>query len=521
METNSDNKIITRQRPIVDSRIERQIVTGMILDEQFLREIKTIFKKLQTPFTNTIGGWCLDYLAQYNCAPGRNIEEIYHTEKEFIDETLVEMIENFLEDISDEYTSQEKLNTERLLDKAEEYFRLCSLNELNIEIKQDVIGGRIEIAESRIKEYTRVARPKSRGANLLDPNEIATAFEEEETDKLFRLPGDLGRLMGDFQRGQLSAFVGNSSIGKSWWLQLCAMTALFQGHKVLFVSLEMSKREMIMRIMQWLTGLQSKVGSKLLIPIMDCRWNQDNSCTLKQRTCRVPLLSDQGVRPEAFKDAPSSYKVCTECRGEVSSLPGFVFASWYKESYRGKITQEDSLEKIRKLEYTNILRGGIENLKYIEYPSGAGKMSDLKTHMNNLEYYEGWSCDYLVTDYADKFAPERTREKRFELEEIWEAHKAISQDRHIGVTTASQSNTMRTEEDIRQGSWQEAIAKIQLVDVGAAINQTPEEKEMGFSRVSILKHRHNKFSVNGESRVLQSLDIGRAYLDSYVRRARI
>lgn len=517
MDTDSENKIITRQRPVVDSRIERQIVTGMILDEQFLREVKTIFNGLQTPFTNAIGGWCLEYLKKYNCAPGKNIEDIFHTEKEFLDDALVDMIANFLQDISEEYTSQEKPNTERLLDKAEEYFRLCSLNEFYIEIKQDVIGGRIDSAESKIKEYTRVARPKASGANLLDPNEIATAFESEDVDRLFRLPGDLGRLMGDFQRGQLSAFVGNSGIGKSWWLQLCAMTALFQGYKVLFVSLEMSMSEMIKRIMQYLTGLQTIRGGKLLIPVMDCKWNQDNSCKLNERTCKVPLLDDAGNRPEAFKDTPSGYKVCVECKGKLI----FRFASWYKESHRKKLTQEASLNKMYKLTHTNILRGGIENLKYIEYPSGVGKMSDLLTHMNNLEYYDGWIPDYLITDYADKFAPERMRDKRFELEEIWEAHKAISQERHIHVTTASQSNTMRTETDIRQGSWQEAIAKIQLVDIGAAINQTASEKDMGYTRVSVLKHRHNRFSLNGEAHVLQSLDIGRAYLDSDVRRVGI
>lgn len=513
MDTNSDKQIITRQRPIVDSRIERQIVTGMILDEQFLRGIKPIFKTLQTPFTNAIGGWCLAYLDKYNCAPGRNIEDIYHTEKQFIDDTLVEMIESFLEDISEEYTSTETFNTDRLLDKAEDYFRLCSLNDFHIELKQDVIAGRIGNAESRIKEYIRVARPTGQGANLLDPNEIASAFETQDTDKLFRLPGDLGRLMGDFQRGQFSAFVGNSSIGKSWWLQLCAMTALFQGHKVLFCSLEMSKAEMILRIMQWLTGLQTLRGGNLLIPIMDCKSNQDNSCDLKFRKCKIGLLDDAGNRPEIFEDTPTGYEACKECKGE----PIYKFASWYKLSYRKQLTQEDALNKIEKLAYTNILRGGIDNLKYIEYPSGVGKMSDLITHMNNLEYYDGWTPDYLITDYADKFAPERQRDKRFELEEIWEAHKAISQERHIHVTSASQSNTMRTETDIRQGSWQEAIAKIQLVDIGAAINQTPEEKQMGVSRVSVLKHRHNRFSVNGVAQVLQSYDIGRAYLDSHVR----
>jgi replicative DNA helicase len=146
-------------------------------------------------------------------------------------------------------------------------------------------------------------------------------------------------------------------------------------------------------------------------------------------------------------------------------------------------------------------------------------MSKFRAYLHNLEHYENFIPDVIVTDYADKFAPEDKRlSPRHQLRQIWEEHKALAQERHCLVITASQSSAARTEKDTKQGDWSEAISKLELVDVGFILNQTPDEKREGLMRVVVAKQRHDDFDILGEVKVLQCYKIGKPYLDSYYGR---
>ena len=138
--------------------------------------------------------------------------------------------------------------------------------------------------------------------------------------------------------------------------------------------------------------------------------------------------------------------------------------------------------------------------------------------MNNLEFFEGFETDVLITDYADKFAPGGRHEQyRHGLNEVWESHKAIAQKRNILVVSASQSNQARSEKDTQAGDWAEAIMKKNLVDAGMAINQNALDKRAGIFRAKFMKQRHDDFDTLDEVTVLQCLKIGRPYLDSYTK----
>ena len=108
----------------VDRKIERHILIGMIVSTNYLSFISTKIDKhdLQNSYASIVAGWCLDYFKKYEKAPGKHIQEIfeYHNKKEEIGDNEVDMIEKLLEEISEQYSEQDDINVDFLLDKTRE-----------------------------------------------------------------------------------------------------------------------------------------------------------------------------------------------------------------------------------------------------------------------------------------------------------------------------------------------------------------------------------------------------------------
>lgn len=450
-----------------DGRFERQIITAMIVSSEFLQGVAPIYQEgcLRIPFAQTIAQWCLEYFSQYNLAPVSHIEDIFKDQKNNIaDPDEAEMIETFLLDISKEYVKGEKFNAKYMLDKTETHFRKLSLKNLTKEIQKTLIGGRVEEAEALVKGYTRVTRMQTKGIDpISDPKVIASALDTNSGDRLFSLPGILGETIGVFERGWLFSFVGASGTGKSWWLMLTALRALFAGLNVVFISMEMSEKQMTRRIQHWINGQPTKRwAGELSIPYFNGR-------------------SENGIS--------------------------------YKKDIRKELTIQQAIQKSKSLKKSALVRGN--SFKLVTYPSRTITMSDIDVYLHNLEYYENFIPDVVVTDYADKVKPSDSRQQfRHQLAEVWEAHKALAQKKNCLVITASQSNTSRTGKDINQGDWAEAIAKLELCDAGMAINMPPDDKRKGLMRATVMKQRDDYFDLIQEIMVLHALKIGRCYLDS-------
>ena len=499
---------VSRRKP-PDSRIERQIITGMIINDRFLREMQGIYRDdaLQTKFAQAIAGWCLDYFAHHKTAPNKYIQDIFTDNAKQMDPDQVKIIQEFLVGISAEHIEQDgSFNVDYILDKAEKHFRLSSLQALRADLSKDLIVGDADQAEARVGGFIRVARPKSKGIDVIhDTQAIIRAFEAEEQDRLIMLPGELGWALGPFERGALTGIVAASGIGKTWWLMLIAIRALLKGYNVLFISMEMSEQQMLRRIYQWFAGfVNPSHAGKILIPIFDCEKNQKGICGLAARKGNVTLSEDKIPQ---YHRAPAGYIACDACRGQRD----YQFASWFKESKRDAWSAAKAIKARNALLRSGIIRGS--KFKFREYPSRTLTMDMVRTLMHNLEYYENFIPDMLITDYADKFKV--IGDYRQGINAVWEDHKGIAQEKYISAVTASQSNTSRTGKKIKQGDWAEDIRKLNHIDQGMAVNQTPAEKRAGLFRNGILKRRHDDFDLLSEIIVTQSLKIGRPYLDSY------
>ena len=506
-----------KRRKAPDSRIERQIATGMIVSESFLKELIPIFRQdsLMLPYAKAVANWCIEYYNEYQEAPGRHIQDLFLAHKDdYIDPDQFALIETFLAGLSDEYEKAETFNVEYILKKTEFHFRKQSLDTLKNNLAQSIASGRVEEAEALIGGFDRIARPKTVGVNpISDTSVIANAFDESSGDRMFSFAGDLGRMLGSFERGMLAMIVGPMGRGKTWWLQEITLRGLFAGFNVLFVSLEMSEKQMVRRLHHGLSALpKKKWAGNMLIPVFDCELNQTNKCKNRERTCRVGIIDSEGEIKD-FDSVPDEYEVCTACRDRRNFVP----AVWYKEKKKKVLETIGAIQKGRALERT-LLRGN--RFKLINPPPGTLNIAKLETMLDNWEYYEGWIPDVIVTDYADKFAPEDkfTQEYRHRVYQTVVAHKALGLKRNCLVASASQSNTGRDDnKKVRSGDFAEDIRKKAEVDIAFSLNQTAEQKEQNVMMISPMKIRDEDFSTLQECMVLQQLKIGKPYLDSYLR----
>lgn len=448
----------------LDPSIEKNIITGMIISKEFLQEVQPIFRPLRSSFANIIAEWCNTYFQKYKKAPEKHIQDIYNTHSEQMDEDNKELTCDFLDHISSEYIKAKTFNIKYVLDNAEKYFRTLALEEIKSKLILNLKSGKIDNAENLIKEFERVVRPETKGVNPFDSIAIKKAFNEGSGDKMFSFPGTLGKVVGTFEREHLVAFVGNLGIGKTWWLMWTALLGVFEGYNVVFVSLEMSESQMIKRIHQHINAL----------PVHG-----------KKRKISIPIFDED-------------------------------FEIEYKKVKKTVLCDITSIKKINAILKSGIINKN-SNFRMLVYPSRTVSVSTLELQLQNMEYYDNFIPDVIVTDYADKFLSEnKSYERRHQLTQIWEAHKSLAQKRKCLVITASQSNTVRTGKDIKQGDWSESISKIELCDIGLSLNQKPEQKKDGYMRVKVLKQRHNSFDLLKEVTVLQSLEIGRCYLDSAI-----
>jgi len=525
---------MSKSKEPLDTRIERQIITGMIVSTSFLRKTAEVYRKHPKPpltlfFTKIIAEWCIDYFDKHDSAPGKHIQDIFYANiNQIPSEAKIELTKTFLSDLSEEYEKEEKFNESYRLTQTDKYFRLNHLKQQNKELSAAIEQENVEYAESIISDYNRITRPEVTGINpLTDEEFIKEIFSEDNPDRLFTFPGDLGKSLKSINRGNLFCILGKEGYGKSWFLQECAIQALNSELNVVFISTEMTEKEMGARIHMNLNALPVNLGDynnicqDVILPQFDCEKNQNNKCGKRNRACKIGLLDLDNQRPEWYikeirkrervkfnPNIPKDYIPCTNCRGSVDFDP----VSFLRVESRKYLTGSKAVKKGKTLTRSKF-RG--KELKLIQFPSRTLTMQELRIYLKNWEDYEGFIPDVIITDYADKFlSRNQSFSYRNQINDIWEDHKSIAQELHCGMITASQTNATRRGKDIGDSDFAEDIRKKAHINKGIALNQTDWEKINGIMRVKILKERSARFSSQKEIMVLQSLDIGMPLIDS-------
>ncbi|MDP8268198.1 MAG: LAGLIDADG family homing endonuclease [Candidatus Tenebribacter davisii] len=208
--------IIERSVSVVE---EKRVVTGLITSTQFIKDIIPVFQLdyFVNSYLKTIATWCVEFYAEHSKAPYKHISDIFDTEVLKLKESDSELISELLKQLSEQY-DEESINVQYLKDCAVDYFRKRELEIVvnNVSVLKE--KGEYDEAEDEINRFKKVTLDLDSGnlINLGDVNQIMEIYRkrEEEDKNFFQLPGDLGRYLGNYKRGDVVGYYAPAKRGK-------------------------------------------------------------------------------------------------------------------------------------------------------------------------------------------------------------------------------------------------------------------------------------------------------------------
>jgi len=440
---------------------EKKILINMIVSSEFLCGILPVLKinYFKSRYSRILAKWIIEYYERYKESPKNVIEDIFFNKKNAIkDEDDAKLIGSLIANLSDEYTTT---NTKYLLDTAIEYLKKRSLEVLVEDVQTNIQSNNLLKAEQNITKYKRVTSNTIEDVDIIeDTDAIIKAFNEEK-DSLFCFPGEMRDIFGFCNRGDFISFLAFTKRGKTWALLFSMECALTYGNNVLFISMEMTREQVLRRIWQSFTGRPKK---------------------------------SMDVRIPYFEEVDDGY---FEIQYSLEHREGFPLD-------RNGIEREQ--KRIKKY-----LREG--KAKLLNLPANSCSVEDLEAHFDILEYYYSFIPDVIFIDYADLIVVDKNMEYRHQIDYVWKNLRRLALERNICIFTVSQSNRGSINSDVSEENVAEDIRKLAHVTRMIGINQSRVDRRNSVFRMEVLSEREGE-GVNKELLCLSCLDIGKFYIDA-------
>ena len=144
--------------------------------------------------------------------------------------------------------------------------------------------------------------------------------------------------------------------------------------------------------------------------------------------------------------------------------------------------KEEIYEKIKDMSGGLIIK---------EYPTKSASTQTIRAHLEKLRKRDV-PIDMIILDYGDLLRPVATqKEKRNELESIYEELRGLAQEYECPIWTASQTNRSGLNaEVITMESISEAFNKCFVADFIFSISRTAEDKVANTARMFVAKNRN-------------------------------
>lgn len=329
-------------------------------------------------------------------------------------------------------------NPEYVLSSVSDFVRARELEGAVGKFQALVQAGRFDEAQNLMYAALR-SGIDSQDAGL----DYASASSSAELPAPFMSTGieQLDRLVGGYYRGNFVCFLGGYKGMKTWSLQHAAKAAVTAGLKVLYVSHEVTERQLVERFDMLFGALASKglqPGPGGTVPVELRTWDEAGGKFGAERVLRPSVRDPAAVR---------------RVRGRVRRFGGRLL--------------------LRK------------------YPMGSASMLEVNRYLAYLESFKDFVPDVLINDYADIMAPVGDRDElRHVLNETYIWHKRIADERNILVLTASQARREAIgRATISLKDFAEDIRKAANIDVGIAICRTPEQAESEEASLYVIANR--------------------------------
>lgn len=514
---------MTIERRKISADIERKIAIGMITDSGFLRDIIPILDDsslLSVPFVRTVANWCTDHWNAYQVAPGKAIIDVYQAQlrRGNIPAPEQELLEDFLESLSEEWVADAGFNSEFWLDEAERHLDKQAIQMTAEDVQALLVSGDLDEARELLEGYRQIKRPAAHAINPFDDAVIQAAFQDAQ-EPLLKFSGALGSFANHlFTRGSLVGIMAPEKRGKSWMLQELALRAVMSRRKVVFFSVgDMTRDQMVRRIGIRLTGgnyLQRECG-EAPVPVYDCKRNQKGGCFMPARTWKGKLEDAEGMTLDPrdyFKrwSEGIEYEPCDHCR---RSDDKWYPAHWWKKEEVTLLTPG----KVRRKARAWLKRYG-DRMRLYEYGYWELNVKEIEAELIRLKEQDDFLADFVIIDYADNMGPEdpRVSEERHRQNQTWGALSALRKRWHNCIITATQTDAASyNNDDIGMRNFSEDKRKLGHATAMLALNQKPWEKREGVMRLGLVLARETEFFVDRQVAILQSLKIGRPIMGSY------
>jgi len=125
-----------------------------------------------------------------------------------------------------------------------------------------------------------------------------------------------------------------------------------------------------------------------------------------------------------------------------------------------------------------------------QYPTKKATINTLRAHLDKL-FQRGIEPSMVIVDYGDLLRPvQMQKEKRHDLESIYEELRAIAEEYHCSVWTASQGNRNSVDAELVDlDSISEAFNKCFVSDLILTLSRTREDLIANTGRIFVAKNR--------------------------------
>ena len=421
-----------------DGSILRKILASMILDDIVVARISSQWIPgglFDSRWANLIGQWCCEYSTKYSKAPKSEIRGLFESWASSTNEedAIITSVEDFIFGVSDE----EAVEKDFVLDLAKDYFNSVRLkNELEA-AQNDLERGFVEDAQKRLQ---RIRQVELGVGSFVEPakdfSAWAQAFDTEKRESLVRYPGPVGEFFeGHFLRGEFYSFMGPDKTGKTAYLLDFAYRGIREKNRVAFFDTgDSDQNEVMLRLCSRVTR-----------------------CPEYARECSIPVKWEE------------------ECIFEKKELPSMDPQKGFKMF--GKICRTSDAFRLSCHPNTTLSVQGIDDI-----------LSDWER--------QGWRPDILVVDYADILAPPRgVGDPLEQIDETWKQLRKLSQQRHVLLMTATQSNAAAYGNEkglLSRKNFSGRKTKLAHVNGMIGINVSDEERSTHSGRLNWVVRRKTR-----------------------------
>lgn len=381
---------MTREK--VGSLNERDFVISLIISDKCCKTLLPYINisYLEVDYSRVIVDWVNDYYRKFGKSPKDDVQSIYLSRcNEIQDESLRDLVAVFLQKLSD---SEINVNNEDfLLDRSRNYLDSIILKHYTEELEACLNLGDIEKARKIQEHFEKVSEVETNEVSLFSKDSIDIIQEalQKVDEELLTLPENLNRVTGKLHRNDFMAILAAPKGGKSWFMQYLATESVKQGLNVVFVSMEMTREEVIQRMWKMLYGSKS------------------------------------GIIPEGVYEGA---RIIQDGEKYTSELIDIIVKKNSGKSVSYLQKQSKALNQHRG------------DLRIIAYPAFGASVSEITDRVEELAK-DNFIADVVVIDYADITKPiGGGSEVRNQLDAIWKHLRGFAMKFHCLVITASQTN---------------------------------------------------------------------------------